>query len=165
MSEYGPGDLLIINGGRYGKYRLVAVDSLKEVATAVEWEDIVLRSLELVAPDLAALVAQEGRDNESMRRRWISAAHLFVHGNVFEQEPGFSYMVESETRPGAYYSVTCSLGAVRYRCTCEDFKWSSQSGRALWPRVGGFTVCKHALACELYHRFHYDKEVVQDAVA
>jgi len=165
MAAYMPGELSIIHYGRGSTFRVVDLEQLREVASARTWSDAVLSGLERIAPDLADFVRRQMGLSEALSRRWVSAAHIFLRGYVWEVEPGYEFHVESETQEGAFYRVVYTSGSSRLFCTCPDWHYNNIGEDIRWPPVGGHVVCKHTLAVQLWMRYNYDKGGEQDAVS
>jgi len=151
--------LMIVNGGRYGKYKLCLADGSGVISEHTKWQDAVEAKARLTHPEALNYVLSLGYEPEEIRQRLWRALHILSLGYVDEIEPGRDYEVESESEAELFYRVRRPARSSVLECDCPDYWRSYTSGQCQWERYENAVVCKHVLAVLLFEgAYRSDKE-------
>ena len=140
-----PGELWIVNGGRYGVYRVVRRRDGREIGHAVAWREAVLMAARAVSPELADIALYWIHSDPGECAVLVRGLHVFVSGLVVWEGRREQYAVESERSPGCYYAVQRNRGSGLWNCSCPEFELSGCHDImfTVWGRSQ--LVCKHIL--------------------
>lgn len=161
---YRPGELMILNGGKLGRYRIVSRDSLDDLGGYARWDDTIMAAVRLVSPKVALWLESQREISLGLGPRLVRSAHLFVLGRFAEWATGAGYDVGSEFDDGTWYRVVYGVRPDNRSCTCPDYERQSGLGDGWTARLGGSLVCKHILAVRLWRMYRNGGEELKDGM-
>lgn len=162
---YEPGELMILNGGHLGRYRIVSRDGLVDLGGSVRWDDTVMAAVKLVSAKVWTWLHGQKEISSRLGGRLMGGAHLFVLGRFAAWLDDAGYDVGSEYTDGTWYRVTYGARSLERSCTCVDYERNQGLGLGSTVRLGGQVVCKHILAARLWRMYRNVGEGLKDGLA
>ena len=162
---YRPGDLMILNGGRLGRYRIVVRETLAELGGSVRWDWTVVSCVRLISPWLGDWVVNEMEMSPGLCSKVVRAAHLFVLGRFVKLAGEWGYQVGSEFDDGMWYIVRYGPRIEQRSCTCLSFVWQVEKAGLQEVRAWGGVFCKHLLAVVLWKMYENRERGIFDGMA
>ena len=150
--------IMVLDGGSYGRYRVMRVEGMEELGRFSAWRDAVLCALDQVSGQARAQVELWEKQYPALNGRAIRAGHLFVLGDFANAGGVGSWLVRHEFESGCYYKVT-GIDSGSLLCSCDDYAHSLflPAGKSR-PSLDGLVVCKHILALMLWLDYGSDTE-------
>ena len=162
---YRAGELMILNGGKLGRYRIVSREGLVDLGGSVRWDDTIMAAVKLVSVKVYLWLDKQRAVSSRLGGRLMGGAHLFVLGR-FAGGLGSGWLnVGSEFEDGKWYRVWDRDWASPAGCSCLDYDRNHSLGLGSTVRMGSDVVCKHILAVRMWRMYQNEGEGLKDGVA